>query len=51
MQNKPDNWHELSIDEKRAMRLDAWVNSAEHIQFESPEAKQNYIERINMIYY
>ena len=48
MQNKPDNWNELSIDEKRAMRLDAWVNSAEHIQFEDLEARQNYIERITL---
>ena len=30
------------------MRLDAWVNSAENIQFESPEAKQKYIERITL---
>ena len=48
MQKKPDNWHELSIDEKREMRLDAWVDSAEHIRFESPEAKQSYIERITL---
>ena len=48
MQRKPDNWHELSIDEKRRIRLEAWVDSAEHIQFESPEAKENYIERINL---
>ena len=48
MQKKPDNWHELSIDEKREMRLDAWVDSAEHIRFESPETKQSYIERITL---
>lgn len=49
MQNKPDNWGELTVDEKRAMRLDAWVNSAEHIHFENLDAKQNYIERITLL--
>ena len=48
MQKKPDNWKDLTIDEKRKMRLDAWVNSAEDIRFESPDARQKYIERINL---
>lgn len=40
---KPDNWNELTPEEKRTMRLDAWV-SGEGIQFDSPEAEAKYKE-------
>jgi len=44
MSEKPDNWNSLTAEEKRKLRLDAWVN-AEHIEFDSSEARSNYHER------
>jgi hypothetical protein len=44
MAGKPDNWKSLTAEEKRKLRLDAWVEG-EGIQFESPEAKTKYRER------
>jgi hypothetical protein len=47
MGKKPDNWNELTPEERRTMRLDAWV-SAEGIQFESPEAEAKYKELVTL---
>ncbi|MBN2319121.1 MAG: uroporphyrinogen decarboxylase [Acidobacteria bacterium] len=47
MPEKPENWSSLSAEEKRKIRLDAWV-SGEGIQFESPEAKAKYRERTTL---
>jgi hypothetical protein len=44
MAGKPDNWNQLTTEEKRKVRLDAWV-SGDKIQFESPEARAKYQER------
>jgi hypothetical protein len=44
MSGKPDNWNSLTAEEKRKLRLDAWVNG-EHIKFESPETRAKYQER------
>jgi len=41
---KPDNWNELTPEEKRKIRLDAWV-SGEGIEFDSPEAEEQYKTR------
>ena len=41
MIQKPDNWNELTPEEKRTLRLDAWV-SAEGVQFDTPEAEAKY---------
>jgi hypothetical protein len=47
MREKPDNWNELSIEEKITMRLDAWMDT-DGIEFESAEAEDKYIERITL---
>jgi len=47
MQGKPENWNELSPDEKRRIRLDAWVRG-DGISFESDEAKEKYRERVTL---
>ena len=44
MSGKPDNWDSLTAEEKRKLRLDAWV-SAEHVKFDSAEARAKYQER------
>jgi hypothetical protein len=44
MAGKPDNWNQLTAEEKRKIRLDAWI-SGDQIQFESPEARTKYQER------
>jgi hypothetical protein len=44
MSEKPDNWSQLNAEEKRRLRLDAWVRG-DGIQFESPEAQENYRKR------
>jgi hypothetical protein len=48
MRKKPDNWNELTPEEKRTMRLDAWV-SAEGIRFDSPEAEAKYKEQVTLL--
>ena len=48
MHSKPDNWNELTPEEKRTMRLEAWAKSADDIQFESNEAEKKYKERLNL---
>lgn len=47
MRCKPENWKELSIEEKISMRLDAWAE-ADDIEFESAGAKEKYVERVNL---
>ncbi len=47
MPEKPENWSSLSAEEKRKIRMDAWV-SGNHIQFENPEAKSKYQERASL---
>ncbi len=47
MIEKPENWHELTPDEKRTLRLDAWF-CGDGIQFDSPEAKEKYRERATL---
>ena len=47
MIGKPENWNELTPDEKRTLRLDAWVRG-DGIQFDSTEAEANYKERATL---
>lgn len=47
MPEKPENWSSLRAEEKRKIRLDAWVDGG-HIRFESPEAKSKYQERATL---
>jgi uroporphyrinogen-III decarboxylase len=44
MQGKPENWKQLTREEKRNLRLDAWVRG-DGIQFDSPEAQAKYRQR------
>ena len=44
MTGKPENWSSLTADQKRTIRLDAWVRG-DGITFESEEAKTKYQER------
>jgi len=41
---RPDNWTELTWQQKRDLRLDKWI-SAEGVKFDSPEAEKNYKAR------
>jgi hypothetical protein len=41
---RPDNWGELTWQQKRGLRFDRWING-ESIPFDSPEAKNHYKER------
>ncbi|MBC7248644.1 MAG: uroporphyrinogen decarboxylase [Anaerolineae bacterium] len=45
---KPDNWNELSVEERRKARLDHWC-SGEGIDFVSAEAKRAYQERAQLL--
>jgi uroporphyrinogen-III decarboxylase len=47
MPEKPENWNELTPEEKRRLRLDAWVRG-DGIQFDSPEAEAKYKERATL---
>ena len=42
---KPENWNQLSPEEKRKLRLDHWQKS-EGLEFASPRAEVNCWERI-----
>jgi hypothetical protein len=44
MAGKPENWNTLTAEQKRAVRLDAWVR-ADGVQFDNPEAKAEYRQR------
>lgn len=44
MAGKPENWNSLTAEEKRKLRLDAWVRG-DGIQFANPKAKAKYTER------
>ncbi len=44
---KPENWSDLSIEEKISMRLDAWVNTDDK-EFESPQSEERYRERVTL---
>src|SRR5215212_1904842 len=43
----PENWKELSLNEKKEARLKAWASVA--MEFASPEAEQGYRQRAQMI--
>lgn len=45
---KPDNWDQLSPEEKKKIRLDYW-ESSEGLVFASPEAEARYRERIHRL--
>ena len=45
---KPDNWKDLSSEEKLALRLDHFV-STDNIDFISAEARDAYKERVTII--
>jgi uroporphyrinogen-III decarboxylase len=50
---RPDNWDQLSPEQKREQRLKWWADSAREIKFVSPEAAQNYktkLERLIDVY-
>jgi hypothetical protein len=44
MAGKPENWNALTAEQKRALRLDAWVGG-DGQQFDTLEAKAQYTER------
>ncbi len=44
---KPENFDQLTPDQKRQARLDAWINH-EGIEFTNPEAEKGYRERARM---
>jgi uroporphyrinogen-III decarboxylase len=44
MPGKPENWDKLTAEEKKKLRLDAWV-WGDGIQFENPAAQENYRKR------
>ncbi len=44
MFERPDNWNELTWQEKRDRRFDRWIDMVD-ITFDSPEAKKQYKER------
>jgi hypothetical protein len=48
MPGKPDNWNSLTAEQKRKIRLDAWVEG-EGLRFDNPEAKAKYRERAQRI--
>jgi hypothetical protein len=45
---KPDNWDELSPDQRRTLRLDYWENAAE-VSFDGPGEEQAYRDRIKVL--
>ena len=45
MFTKPANWKQLTSEEKKKLRFDAWEQSTEAIPFVSPEAAASYRER------
>ena len=48
MLEKPIHWNQMSHEEKRAMRLEAWA-AGKTVSFESPEARVQYQQRANLI--
>jgi len=44
MSDKPENWNSLTPEQKRSLRLDAWVRG-DGIEFENEDAKKKYQER------
>jgi hypothetical protein len=48
MLEKPENWDQLTPEEKRSKRLEAWA-AGDHIEFTTPENKQIYQYRANLI--
>lgn len=49
MFNKPANWGQLTPEQKKAARLDAWQQSADAIPFVSADAKACYQERAHRL--
>ena len=47
MGEKPENWNEMTPEEKRTLRLDAWVRG-DGIRFESDKAAEKYKERASL---
>lgn len=45
---KPNNWDQLSREEKRTIRLEAWA-AGEAVSFESQEARNKYQERAGLL--
>ena len=46
---KPDNWSQMTPDEKRAHRLEVFSKSYENIEFVSPKAEENYKTRLKRL--
>jgi hypothetical protein len=44
MAGKPDHWNSLTAEQKRAVRMDAWIQG-DAIQFDTAEARVKYQER------
>ncbi len=49
MTNKPENWVEMSPEQKRAHRLENFSKSGQYVQFVSPEAEKNYEIRVKRL--
>jgi hypothetical protein len=46
---KPENWAEMTREQKRAWRLENFRKSGEKVKFISPEAKKNYDVRVKRL--
>ena len=49
MANKPENWVEMTPEQKRAHRLENFSKSGQNVQFVSPEAEKNYEIRVKRL--
>jgi hypothetical protein len=47
MTTKPENWSEMTPEEKRAYRLENFRNSGKGIKFVNAKAEKNYTTRVN----
>jgi len=49
MASKPENWVEMTPEQKRAHRLENFSKSGQNVQFVSPEAERNYEIRVKRL--
>ena len=49
MPNKPDNWAEMTPEQRRSWRLENLRNSGASVKFVSPQAGKNYQTRVNRL--
>ena len=49
MANKPNNWNEMTPEEKRSYRLEKFQNSGQKVKFISPQAEKYYNVRVKRL--